>query len=190
MSKATASIVAATTLFAASVFFLPLTSWAVDDPFEAMGVVRPKTRMKAPDFSLETLDGSPLNLDDFKGRLVVLNFWATWCAPCREEMPSLERLWRRYRGRGLVVIGIALDRGNTKGVGKMARSMGLTFPIALDRRGRVRDLYEVVALPYTYIVGRDGKFLGRAVGARKWDGAEALRLIESLLEPLGTGQEP
>ncbi|HHB13479.1 MAG TPA: TlpA family protein disulfide reductase [Chromatiales bacterium] len=147
-------------------------------------IERPRARLEAPDFSLQGLHGETLRLSAYRGRVVILNFWASFCAPCRHEMPALQRLWDRYRDRGLVVLAVAADRGDSRQVRRFVEQGGYTFPVALDPTGAVRNRYEVVVLPTTYLIARDGRFSGRALGERQWDGPAIRSLVESLL---GTG---
>ncbi len=152
------------------------------DPFTQMGVIKPRISMKAPEFSLPDIKGNMVSpLTSYNGRVIILNFWASWCSPCREEMPGLEALWKKFRDKGLVVIGVSVDRGNINRVKEFIRDMGIDFPILRDSDGAVRNAYEVFALPMTYIIGRDGKIIGRIPGERNWDSEDGNRLIELLL---------
>jgi peroxiredoxin len=162
-----------------SVFVLYGTAHATD-PFAQMEVLKPKVRMEAPGFTLPDINGGRQSVSDFRGKIILLNFWATWCPNCREEMPSLEKLWKRFKSNGIVVIAVAEDgRGE---VASFARKLGLTFPILLDHEGVVRKDYEVTALPMTYLIGRDGKISGRMYGSREWAGEKADLLMEFLLQ--------
>ncbi len=153
----------------------------VADPYAALEVQRPHVRLPAPDFTLPSLDGRRVSLADFRGKVVLLNFWATWCQPCREEMPSLQALWESYRDRSFAILAVAADRGSLRPVKKFADRHGLDFPVLLDADGRVRGRYEVYALPMSYLIGRDGRISGRVPAARDWNGAAARALIEHLL---------
>ncbi len=146
-----------------------------------LGLERPKVVETAPAFRLERLAGGELSLRDFAGKVVVLNFWATWCSPCREELPAMDRIWQRYRAQGFEVIGIAVDRGNRRGIADLIEELEIQFPIPLDQTGKVRKTYEVSALPFSYFIGRDGKFVGRIVGEVDWESPASLQLIEELL---------
>lgn len=149
--------------------------------FERAGVA-PSTQVReAPDFQLPDLAGHPVSLSDLSGNLVVLNFWATWCGPCIEEMPALERMAKRFAGRGLRVLAVSLDVGAPEEVAEFARGYGWNLPILLDPLSTVGDLYAVRVMPTTYLIGPDGTILGRSFGAREWDGADALALLETLL---------
>ncbi len=157
-------------------------SWVLaDELFKKLGIIEPRVRLEAPAFSLTTLDGKELRLKDFRGKLVLLNFWATFCAPCRAEMPSMERLWQRFKHRGLVIIAINVDRGGRERVKRFVEETGVTFPVVLDPQGKVRRNYEIFALPTSYIIGQDGRFLGKVVGERMWDEPGFIELFDKLL---------
>ena len=109
----------------------------------------------APDFLLGRLDGSELRLSDLRGQPVVLNFWATWCAPCRKEIPQFVDAYERHRGEGLVIVGVNMQEG--KGIVRpYAEDFGMTFPIAIDVDGEVADAYRILGLPTTYFIDREG----------------------------------
>ena len=152
------------------------------DPFEKAGVVELKEGQPAPGFTLLTLDGGRASLTDHRDKLVVLNFWATWCQPCTVEMPSLEALWRRYRDRGLMVVGVSVDRGAPKALLEpYVRNLKLTFPILLDPDSKTSDRWRVTALPATFLVRPGGEVAGMAMGAREWNSDEMRALVERLL---------
>jgi peroxiredoxin len=127
-------------------------------------------------------DGAAVPLEAFADKLVVLNFWATWCTPCTTEMPTLEGLWREYGGRGLVVIGVSVDRGAPRAVLEpYIRHHGLTFPILLDPDSRTAGAWRVTGIPATFVVRPGGEVAGMAAGAREWNSSEMRALIETLL---------
>jgi peroxiredoxin len=150
-------------------------------------ITYPKQRLPAPGFSLPDLTTATVSTGDFPGKVVLVHFWATFCVPCVGEMPELELLWQEYREQGLVVLGIAADRGDERLVHEFAEKAGLTFPVLLDPDGRVRNAYEVVALPMSYLIGRDGRISARAIGSREWNGPGGRELIETQLD-LAAGQ--
>lgn len=138
----------------------------------------------APDFLLEQLDGPDLRLSDFRGQPVVLNFWATWCAPCRKEMPQFVRAYDKYKDDGLVIIGLNLQEGRTIAQ-DFADDFGMDFPIVIDRDGEMRGRYHNLPLPATYFIDRDGViksfFWGQFIDER--DGTDVADAIgESELE--------
>ncbi|HZO39095.1 MAG TPA: TlpA disulfide reductase family protein [Methylomirabilota bacterium] len=152
------------------------------DAFEKAGVAELKEGQQAPALALATLDGAQASLADHRDKLVVLNFWATWCHPCTLEMPSLEALWRRYRERGLVVLAVSVDRGAPRSLLEpYVRNLKLTFPILLDPDATTSGHWRVTALPATFIVRPGGDVTGMVVGAREWDSREMRALIEELL---------
>jgi peroxiredoxin len=152
------------------------------EPSLELGVIKPKVRVKAPAFTLTSLNRGEFALTDFKGKLILLNFWATWCAPCKDEMGGMEKLWLRLKENDFVIIAVAEDRGNPKAVRRFSKEHNITFPVLLDPTGRARRAYEVVGLPTSYIIGKDGKISGKVIGARVWDGIESLKFFESLLD--------
>ncbi len=152
------------------------------DLFETAGVSELKEGQRGPRLALPTLDGRRATLEDHAGKLVVLNFWATWCRPCTDEMPTLETLWRRYRDRGLVVLGVAVDRGAPRALlDPYVKGLALTFPILLDADMAAAGAWRVAAIPTTFVVRPGGEVAGVARGAREWDGPEMTALLERLL---------
>ncbi len=152
------------------------------DLFERAGVAELREGQRGPAFELERLSGGRAALAAWQDRLVVLNFWATWCTPCTIEMPTLEALWRAYRDRGLVVAGVSVDRGAPRAlIEPYVRNLGLTFPILLDPEMATARAWRVTGLPATFIVRPGGEVAGMAVGPREWDAAEMRALLESLL---------
>jgi cytochrome c biogenesis protein CcmG/thiol:disulfide interchange protein DsbE len=133
-----------------------------------------------PPFSARTLDAREFSMADLRGKVVVLNFWASWCLECRPEMPVLERLHREFGSRGLAVIGINA-REDPDTARRYASDLRLSFPIVLDPGGKINGLYGVIGLPATFLVGRDGRAVAFGVGPREWGGVSALALIEALL---------
>jgi len=162
---------------------LIFTSSVSADPFKILEVEQPKTRIAAPAFSLELLsDASQSSLADYHGKVVLLNFWATWCAPCREEMPAMQTLWQRYHADGFEILAVAGDRRGRDNVAPFIEQYGYEYPILLDADGAVRNRYDVVGLPMSYLIGRDGKISGRIVGVIDWASEDAFEMIEALLQ--------
>lgn len=155
--------------------------WAEDPRFADLALSHDRSPTPAPDFSLRTPEGRTLTLTGFRGRVVFLNFWATWCEPCRLEMPEMERLQREFRNHGLVVLAVDLQE-SPKLVAKFMQELRLSFPALLDSDLRVASQFRVLALPTTILIGRDGRPLGRAIGPREWAGPAGRALIRDLLE--------
>ena len=133
-----------------------------------------------PPFLGRTLEARPISMADLRGKVLVVNFWASWCLECRPEMPTLERLHRELSPRGLAVLGINA-REETDAVRRYAKDLDLTFPLVLDQDGKINAAYGVVGLPTTFLVGRDGRAVALAIGPRAWGGAPARAIIEALL---------
>ncbi len=127
----------------------------------------------ALDFGLESLDGRTVHLSDFRGKAVLLNFWATWCQPCKIEMPWFEQLQKQYGPEGLQVVGIAVDDADKEDISKFAKTLGVDYPILLDNQG-VREVYRVQFLPATFYVGRDGKVADKVFGLKGRDEIEEI----------------
>jgi len=110
----------------------------------------------APDFALPSLDGSNLRLQEQRGRVVMINFWATWCGPCRVEMPHLSRLYEKYRGSGFTVLAVNIDEDPHKAA-SLAKQLGMRFPVLLDTEKKVSRLYDLSTMPSTILIDRDGR---------------------------------
>lgn len=152
---------------------------------QALGLAGYPADTRPPGFGAATVDGHSLSLENLQSRVVLLNFWATWCLECRAELPVLEQLHRDYASRGLTVLALNF-REEPVTVRRYARELGLTMPLLLDPAGTITKSYGVIGLPVSFLIGRDGRAVARAIGPREWASAAARALIESLLmEPAG-----
>jgi thiol-disulfide isomerase/thioredoxin len=142
----------------------------------------PLLREKRPvkDFTLKTVDGVDIKLSQLKGKVVFLNFWATWCPPCRLEMPSMEILYQRFKGRGLEFVAVDIGENNSQ-VRDFVRDNAYTFPVVLDTSGKVSGDFGIQAVPATFIIDRDGKMIIATVGGRDWNTPAILAALEGLL---------
>lgn len=120
--------------------------------------------IQAPDFTLISLDGSKVSLSDFRGKAVLLNFWATWCPPCKVEMPWFVDLQKQYAKDGLVVLGVAMDDSKPAEIAKFASSMGVNYPVLLGTDKVSDDYGDVQYLPTTFYIGRDGAIVDKMTG--------------------------
>jgi peroxiredoxin len=153
---------------------------AVSNAFEQAGFPLINQKQTPVDFTLRSLTGETVQLSRLKGSVVFLNFWATWCPPCRSEMPSMQVLYDRFRGRGLQFAAVDIMEEGAD-ISEFLEYFDLNFPVLLDTNGSVSENYEVEAIPTTYIIDRDGSIIAQAVGSRKWDTPEMIRAFEALL---------
>lgn len=139
-----------------------------------------KSRVRALDFSARNLEGKWIRLRKLRGQVVFLNFWATWCLPCREEMPAMERLQQKLEGRPFRILAVNIQEPHLL-VKKFVEDLGLTFTVLMDSKGKISQDYRAVNLPVTYIINKKGYIIGRAIGPRVWDSPAALHLFEEML---------
>jgi len=124
---------------------------------------RPQRGEPVPDFSLELLDGSSLSLSDLQGQVVVLNFWASWCAPCRREAADLQAVWETYQNQGVTLVGITYRDAQDASL-SFIDEHGITYPNGVDEMGRISDAYGVTAVPETYVIDREGRLAWSQIG--------------------------
>jgi peroxiredoxin len=135
----------------------------------------------APDFTASDLNGTRVKLSDLRGtKAVFLNFWASWCPACQEEMPTLEKLYREFKPRGLEIVAVSIDRQKVD-VTKFTITHGVTFPAILDRDGTLARKYRVTAIPTHYFIDRKGVIRAREVAVKDWTDPETWKVIEELL---------
>lgn len=140
----------------------------------------PQAGFLAPDFTLETLSGETVTLSSLRGKVVLLNIWASWCPPCRAEMPAMQRVWEEYQAQGVVVLAVNSTAQDTLAdAQRFVSDYGLTFPIPLDRSGEVTRLYRVSSLPTSFFIGADGVIREVVIG-----GPMAEALLRSRIEQL------
>ena len=152
---------------------------AIEVALRELDLVKPSRSRAAEDFTLPALGGGTFRLSEQRGKIVLVNFWATWCPPCLEEMPAMERLWRKYKDAGFVLVAVSVDTDPQK-VTPFVREHTLTFPIAFDTTMAVAEKYGVRALPSSFILGRGGELAALALGPRHWDTKASHRLIEAM----------
>jgi len=132
---------------------------------------------EAPDFSLPDLDGKNVRFSEHKGRVVLVNFWATWCPPCRAEIPSMERAWVQLKDGGVAMLAVHVG-GDADRIWEFLAEFNVTFPVLIDKSSAVSKAWTTIGLPTTYITDGDGRKALRAIGGREWDHPD---LITSIL---------
>lgn len=160
---------------------LTASAWGAADLYVQTGLAPVRVQTESPEFSLKTPDGSVISSQTLKGRVVLANFWAPWCEPCKEEMPALKRLHAALADEPFELVAITTDSRREAIIG-FAKSLGLSFPILLDEQKDVSDALLVRGLPTSILIGKDGRILARAVGPRAWDSPEMIRLIRSVFQ--------
>jgi len=141
----------------------------------------------APDFELPLVGGGgSLEFEQLRGKVVLLNFWATWCKPCEDEMPAMERLYRELAGSDFELVAVSVDEDDAV-VGAFAERLGLSFPILMDRSKEVASTYQTFRFPESLLVGRDGIVLERYVGPKDWDADAYVNRIRRLVDEGAAG---
>jgi len=153
-----------------------------EDLFSKAGIQPVKAGKKAPVFSLEDLSGKKSELKQYRGKVVFLNFWATWCGPCKEEMPSMEELSKKFKEKDFVFLAISVDYAGIKPVKEFIEKYRYTFPVLIDPKCKTLDLFEVKGIPTTFLVDKKGIIIGKAVGPRDWNRSEVVSIVDLLLD--------
>ncbi len=142
---------------------------------------RPAVGSQAPIFSLENAEGKLIALESLKGKVVLLNFWASWCGPCRQEMPSLDALYQKFKDQNFVVLGVSVDEGGWGPVKSFLQEFPVSFPVLLDTDQKATELYQIFRVPETYLIDTQGKIVGKIVGPQDYDQPLFYNKIEKLL---------
>ena len=150
--------------------------------YSKIGIQSVKDNTKAPDFSLEGLNVKTVQLSALRGNVILLNFWATWCGPCKDEMPSMQALYQRYKEKDFILLAISVDEGSPAAAKKFIQQNRYRFPVLLDPAGKTLDLYDIDKLPATVIIDKKGRMIGKAIGPRDWGRPEVFSLIDQMLE--------
>jgi peroxiredoxin len=158
-------------------------------PYEALDLAVYPSHAEPPPLASHTVSGEPVSLAKLRGNVVLLTFWATWCAECRPEMPQFERLHAEFAKQGLAVLGLNVREDQDK-IRHYAKGLGLTFPLVLDPEGEIARSYGVIGIPTTILISRDGHTAALAVGPRDWGSAAAREVIQALLEEPAKRSQP
>jgi cytochrome c biogenesis protein CcmG/thiol:disulfide interchange protein DsbE len=137
----------------------------------------------APDFkAVELPGGRPATIENYRGKVVLLNIWATWCPPCKVEMPSMERLHQKLAGTDFQLVAVSVDEEDSSVVNKFVHEYGLTFPVLHDQDGSIRQIYQTTGVPESFVIDRDGVIVKKVIGAADWDAPVNENLIRRLLD--------
>ncbi|MFQ5882590.1 MAG: peroxiredoxin family protein [Candidatus Methylomirabilales bacterium] len=137
---------------------------------------------RAPEFTLPNLKGKTVRLSDFRGKKAVfINFWATWCAPCRLEMPTMEKAYQTYKGQGLEILAVSIDAGPKSVVKNFMQELKLAFPTLLDPDMKVLGQFRIFGIPASFLLDKEGVIRFRELGYRDWTDGESTKILEDLL---------
>lgn len=149
----------------------------------ATTVQAPRVGALAPDFTLSDMNGKAISLSQFRGKVVMLNFWATWCPPCRAEMPSIENLYRQLNKSGnFVLLAVNVEENARDSIKEFSSRSSLSFPILLDSKGQAANLYQVNGIPQTYLIDQKGVIVQKVDGGREWDSPRIVAYLSSLVK--------
>ena len=138
----------------------------------------------APNFTLPDLDGKMVSLADYKGKVVLLNIWATWCPPCVEEMPSMEKLYQELKGESFEILAVSIDVSGAKAVLPFMIENKLSFPALTDSKGDMKSLYQTTGVPESFIIDEEGIIVEKVIGPRDWASPDAIRYFRNLIQKI------
>ena len=136
----------------------------------------------APNLTLPGLDGKAVSLSDYRGKVVLVNLWATWCAPCVAEMPSMEKLYQRLKGDDFEILAISIDTPGASTVAPFMKKHKLTFPALIDTQGIAKIAYKATGVPESFIINRQGVLARKIIGPLDWSSPEVIRFIRTLMQ--------
>ncbi len=151
-----------------------------DRPQQPHGIVT--AGLVAPDFTLENMQGEKIHLSQLRGKVVIVNFWASWCPPCKREMPSMEVLHKTFKDDDLVLLAINVEKDGRKAVARFLQESPYTFPILLDDQAKVQNLYGVFQFPESFIIDRNGVVVKKVIGAVHWMGGDIYNLLHFMVK--------
>jgi peroxiredoxin len=153
-----------------------------DSYFDLSGTSRINKGVPAPEFTLPDLDGNMVNLADYKGKIVLLNIWATWCPPCVEEMPSMEKLYQELKDEDFEILAVSIDVSGGNVVAPFMKKHQLSFAALTDTQGTLKNLYQTTGVPESFIIGKDGIIAEKIIGPRDWATPEVINYFRNLIQ--------
>ena len=153
-----------------------------DASFDPSQAHRTRNRVPAPKFALPDLAGKMVSLADFKGKVVLLNIWATWCPPCVAEMPSMETLYQELKDEDFEIIAVSIDESGSDVVAPFMKKHKLSFPALTDTQGTTKNLYQTTGVPESFIIDKDGIIVEKVIGPREWASPGAINYFRTLIQ--------
>ena len=153
-----------------------------DSSFEFSNQVAIESGTPAPDFTFPGLDGKKVSLSDYKGKVVLVNIWATWCPPCVEEMPSMEKLYRKFKGQNFEILAVSIDEPGLKAVAPFMKKSQLTFPALIDTKGTIKSVYGITGVPESFIIDQQGILIKKIIGPVDWASPKIFRYFSDLIQ--------
>jgi peroxiredoxin len=141
-----------------------------------------KVGLPAPDFTYPGLDGKMVSLSDYRGKVVLVNIWATWCKPCVDEMPSMEKLYQNLKGEDFEILAVSIDSQGSKVVAPFMKKYKLTFPALIDSMGTIKKTYKTTGVPESFIINKDGFLVKKVIGPLDWSHPDVLSLFRELIQ--------
>ena len=169
-------------IFVALTVLVIILSLKLNDSAEFSNQVAIESGIPAPDFTFPGLDGKMVSLSDYKGKVVLVNIWATWCPPCVDEMPSMEKLYRKFKGENFEILAISIDEPGSEAVAPFMKKTRLTFPALIDSKGAIKPVYRISGIPESFIIDKHGILIKKIVGPVDWAAPKVFRFISSLIQ--------
>ena len=138
--------------------------------------------LPAPNFTFPGLDGKMVSLSDYRGAVVLVNIWATWCPPCVDEMPSLEKLYKELKGENFEILAVSIDAAGTTAVAPFMKKHNLSFPALMDPNGTISALYQTTGVPESFIVNQEGVLINKIIGPRDWAASDVIGFFRDLIQ--------
>ena len=167
---------------AVTVLVIILSLTLNDSAFEFSNQVDIASGTPAPDFTFPGLDEKMVSLSDYRGKVVLVNIWATWCPPCVEEMPSMEKLYRKFKGQNFEILAVSIDEPGLEAVAPFMKKSNLTFPALIDSEGTIKAVYGVTGIPESFIVDKQGILIKKIVGPVDWASPAIFRFFSEEIE--------
>ena len=167
---------------AVTVMIIILSLKLNDSSFEFTNQVAIETGTAAPDFTFPGINGKKVSLSDYKGKVVLVNIWATWCRPCVDEMPSMEKLYRKFKEENFEILAVSIDETGLKAVAPFMEKHKLTFSALIDPKGAIKSVYGITGVPESFIIDKQGQLIKKIVGPLDWATPKVFQFFNELIQ--------